>query len=216
MTDPSADYTRFIESMATDYERWHDGIGFDLEALDRLAPPERELVERRLLGGPLDDWRYFEALLRLGTPRAIEAIERAASHGTPAVRAAAADYLEPDHPARSAALVAALEHAELMDGLGTALDQTEEYHPPEVIDALFRGALRRESDAAVNMAAMLYYLHGKASEPFDWEQRPFFLRFATEDRAEREAAFRDLCRDVGVPAERYLTDPGNAGRPEAR
>jgi hypothetical protein len=199
-------FTRFIESMAIDFERWHDGIGFDMAALEEMTPAERLSIEERLLTGPLDDWRYFEALQRIGTPRAVAAIERAATDGTAKVRGAAADYLHPQHPARSAALVAALEHAELMDGLGPALDQTAEYHPPEVIDALFRGALRRESDAAVNMAAMLYYLHGKATEPFDWDHRPFFLRFATGDRAEREAAFRDLCRDVGVPPERYL-DP---------
>jgi hypothetical protein len=47
---------------------------------------------------------------------------------------------------------------------------------------------------------MLAFLHGKASEPFDWQQRPFFLRFHTEDRREREAVFRELCAKLGIDA----------------
>jgi hypothetical protein len=51
---------------------------------------------------------------------------------------------------------------------------------------------------------MLTFLHGKADEPFDWEQRPFFLRFHTEVRSEREAVFHELCERIGVDAGKYL------------
>ncbi len=35
---------------------------------------------------------------------------------------------------------------------------------------------------------MLFYIYGKADEPFDMNQRPFFLRFNTENKTERLAA----------------------------
>jgi len=76
--------------------------------------------------------------------------------------------------------------------------QVEEHHPPPVIEALFRGALVRKGDIAVHFAAMLMFLHGRAAEAFDWDQRPFYLTFHTEDPAERAAAFRELCARVGV------------------
>ena len=56
----------------------------------------------------------------------------------------------------------------------------------------------------MHFAAMLFFLHGKASEPFDMAHRPFFLRFHTEDRRERAAVFRELCERIGVRAEEYL------------
>ena len=91
-----------------------------------------------------------------------------------------------------------------MGGLSEALDEVEEVHPPSVVEALLRGALERDGEVAVHFAAMLMFLHGKAGEPVDWAQRPFFLRFHTTDRAEREAVFRELCETIGVDASRYL------------
>jgi len=57
---------------------------------------------------------------------------------------------------------------------------------------------------AVHFAAMLFYLFGKAKEPFDWEKRPFFLRFNTEDRKERVKVFRELCQKLKINPEKYL------------
>jgi diadenosine tetraphosphatase ApaH/serine/threonine PP2A family protein phosphatase len=97
-----------------------------------------------------------------------------------------------------------LQNADLYSGLSKTLDQIEDFHPPEVVEALFRGALQREGEVSVHFAAMLMFVHGKAKEPFDWEQRPFFLRFHTENRAERAAAFQELCEKIGVDASAYL------------
>jgi hypothetical protein len=71
------------------------------------------------------------------------------------------------------------------------------------VDALLRGALHRDPDAAVNFAALIFYIYGKAKEPFDWEHRTFFLRFRAEG-PEREGAFRELCERIGVDAAEYL------------
>ena len=101
-------------------------------------------------------------------------------------------------------IVAALRTADFYGGLTAALDEVEEFHPPGVIAELFRGALHRTDGVPVHFAAMLMFLHGKAREPFDWDQRPFFLRFNTPDRAERVAVFRELCEKVGVDSAPYL------------
>jgi hypothetical protein len=51
---------------------------------------------------------------------------------------------------------------------------------------------------------MLMYLHGKSDVPFDWALRPFYLRFNTPDRVQREAAFRELCEAIGIDASTYI------------
>ena len=107
------------------------------------------------------------------------------------------------HAARS--IVDALQNAEIFGGLSQVLDDVEAYHPEEVKEALIDGLLKRKGDVAVLFAAMLFYIFGKADEPFDMAQRPFFLRFNTEDRAEREAVFLELCLTLGINSEKYLS-----------
>ncbi len=51
---------------------------------------------------------------------------------------------------------------------------------------------------------MLMYLHKRAKSTFDWDQRPWFLKFATLDRAERIALFRELCEKLSVDPEPYV------------
>lgn len=107
-------------------------------------------------------------------------------------------------PERIRSLVKILETASLDNGLSQAIDQAEDFHPQPVIDALLRGTLRRSGGAAVNFAGLLMFLHGKAESAFDWDQRPFFLHFATDNRKEREAAFVELCAKIGVDPLLYL------------
>jgi hypothetical protein len=45
----SPNYSRFIESMNIGYMQWHDGTGYDLEALAALEDDERRQVEEVLL-----------------------------------------------------------------------------------------------------------------------------------------------------------------------
>ncbi|MEZ5352387.1 MAG: hypothetical protein R2762_07100 [Bryobacteraceae bacterium] len=197
---------RFQRSMDIDYEKWHDGVGYDLDAIREAAPQERVEIERLLLARGAADWRDVEALALLDTERARQALQEAAAGDQPAVRMAVSRHA-PDllgEQDRIQSLVRALEEAEFYAGLTQALDEVEEFHPPEVVEALFRGALARSGEVAVHFAAMIAYVYGKASEPFSWELRPFFLRFNTPSAGERRVAFRDLCDMVGVDAKRYL------------
>lgn len=191
---------RFELSLTMDYDKWHDGIGYDLDALQEATPSERAAIEQMLLSHGARDWRDVEALAALDTPRSRAALRRAFEEGSHEIRMHLLRHAPQfaSEGARTVALAAALRKAELYGGLSQAIDEAAEFHPPEVVEALFDGALHRGGEAAVHFAALLMFIHGKAAEPFDMDHRPFFLRFNTTDRGEREAVFRELCQRIGV------------------
>jgi hypothetical protein len=203
---PGSPLERFERSLRINYEKWHDGIGYDLDAIREASPEERESIEALLLQRGARDWRDIEALAVLDSPRAREALRSAMTSRNCEVALAvvrhAPDLL--DEAERVALIVRGLERGTVYGGLTQALLQAAEYHPAPVIEALLHGAVRREGDVAVHFAAMLMFLHGQAETSFDWDQRPFFLTFDTRDTTARAAAFRELCRKIGVEAQPYL------------
>lgn len=199
-------YERFMASTEIDYDRWKEGEGYDLEALGQILGGERLDVEQWLFDRAGNDWRDLEALMAIGSDRARAAVLEQLRRGSTEQRLWAARFLADDASLgkdREAAVVRGLEQALLYGGLSLALDMAIEERTPAMIEALFRAALRDEGEAAVHAAARLAYVHGKAKEPFDWDLRPLFLRFG-EDRAAREAAFRELCALIGVDPVKYL------------
>jgi hypothetical protein len=182
--------------MQLDYERWREGSGYDLDALDRLAPEERREVAHLLSGRGVRGWRDVEALVRLDCAVARAALRDALAAGSHEVRMTVL-RLCPDlgTPAsRLDALLRAIAGAAPFDGLSATLDIVEAFHPQAVIDALWRGLREREGDVAVHFAAMLAFLHGRAPCRFDMAQRSFFLGFNTPDACAREAAIEALRR----------------------
>jgi hypothetical protein len=203
--EPEGAVARFHASLSIDYEKWKEGIGYDLGALRAASPTERAEIASFLATRTIHDWRDVEALLALETPEA-EARLRAAASGNDLAIALAVIRRAPqlvDEATRTRQIVRGLEDAAFFGGLSEALEEAEEHHPPAVLDALLRGALHRRGEGPVHFAALLFYLHGLAAEPFAWEHRPFFLRFATDDPAERWAAFTHLCARIGVDPQRY-------------
>jgi len=185
---------RFIASMEIDYEKWHDGIGYDLDTLCSLEGEARQQAEALLLARAAQDWRDIEALAALDSPRAQQAL-REALHSPKSEIALAVTHYAPHlvtDAQRTANLVTALETAEFYHGLSQAMDQAATYHPPEVLAALWRGVLTREGGIAVSFAALLMYIHGQASSRFDMEQRPYFLRFNTPDMQARAQLVAEL------------------------
>jgi hypothetical protein len=194
----------FIASMTIDYEKWHDGIGYDLSTIDRMTANELESATKILLERQPPTWRDLEALDRINSPMARQAIADALKHSSAEVRVAAARYTRGADSERQAALIDALQQCDIYDGLTPALDQVEHFHPPAIIDTLLRLILVREGPIVVHFAAMLFFIFGKAKSSFDWDHRPYFLKFDTEDRAERVTLFKELCKTIGVDAEKYL------------
>ena len=189
---------RFRESMKIDYEKWHDGTGYDLDILKTAMPEELVEIENLLVNRGVVDWRDVQALAVLNSPRAKVLLRKTLAGADHRLAVAVMTYAPGvmSDEERAARLVAALEGSAVYEGLTQALLLVEGFHPTPVIDALFRGLLTRDGKTAVSFAAMLMFLHGKADSAFDWAHRPFFLEFNTEDRSRREELVRELCRRI--------------------
>ena len=194
---PSPEYERFLDSMIIGYEQWHDGDGYDVEALAALSPEERASAETVLIThlATKADWRDVDALAALGTPGAMTAVKVAIKHGNSEVRNHALEIMAAAGPEKAGPeleddIVRAVERG--------ALDLAESHPTPRVKRALLDCARLADPTTRVNAAAMLMYLCGKAEEAFDWNQRPFFLRFGTEDNQELRAAWTELRERTGV------------------
>lgn len=192
---------RFRRSMDIIYEMWHDGIGYDLDARGEATPDERSAIETQLLARGASGWRDVEALVAIGTDRAIDVVRSAGISGSTGIRLAvtriAPDLVSPQE--RTETLVHALETAMLFNGLSGAIDQAAEFHPPAVVDALLRGARFREGEAAVHFAGLLLFIHGVTDEPFQWSDRTFVLRFHSTGE-QRWTVFMELCQKIGIDA----------------
>jgi len=197
---------RFEESMKIGFEEWHDGIGYDIAVLRIASQKELDMIEQILINHNPRDWRDIEALAQINTKCAREIIKEAIKDSNPIVRIAvirfAPDLITDNE--RSQSIIHALQNTEIFSGFSNVLNEVERYHPEEVKETLIKGLLNRTGDVAVHFAAMLFYLFGKAKEPFEWEQRPFFLRFNTEDRKMRVEVFRELCQKLKISPEKYL------------
>lgn len=204
VADPAGRIRRFRASMAMDLERWRDGTGYDLAAIDEATPEEREAMLDIVLAHGQGEARDAEAMVRLGGPRAEAALRRQAASGSLLQRLAvlqeAPQWVTDDE--RTATLVQALHQARAFHGLSATMDLVERWHPAPVIDALWHAARHGAPELAVHAAAMLAWIHGLAAEPFDWSQRPFFLQFGDQDGHARERAchaLRDRIRQQPGP-----------------
>lgn len=196
---------RFLESMEMNYEKWHDGIGYDLTAVDEMTQEDKDSIVD-MLSVKLDEpWRTFETLEHIKTPKAIATINHALSHPSLEVRIAATRFAKGADVDRECILIEALEKTDLYAGLSQALYEVETFHPKGIVDALLRGLLKRGDSGAVNFAGMLLYIYCKTDSSFDWNHRPLFLRFKTDDLKEREEAFIEICRIIEVDPKPYLS-----------
>ena len=193
---PGPDYQRFIESMRIGFDQGHDGTGYDLEALAAMTAEERAAVEsiliRQLAGA--GDWRDVEALAALATPGAMAALKVAARHRNPEVRDRALETLAAAGPQPGDEI----EHDIVSAVERGALDLAQSHPTPRVKRAVLDCARLADPTTRVHAAALLMYLCGKADEAFDWNQRPFFLRFASEDNRELRAAWTELRERTGI------------------
>lgn len=194
---PSEPFSRFMRSLELDYERWHDGDGFDLEALAGIDESERGDVVRELARRDAT-WREIEALETIDIPPAFLAIKRALRDSDSIdTRLAAADALHNlgklDEPIDAVVARELRNLTDIGDGCTRALLMAEE-HPSEAVKQALLAASRTRTESAMHCAGVLCYLTGAGKEPFDWDLRPLFLRLGPDEPdADRNAAFRELC-----------------------
>ena len=194
-TEPKSLVEQFRDSMAMNYMRWHDGLGYDVHLIDQATPAERAKIEALVLAEPVSAWYVVEALSRLHTPDAIARLRSTLATSTQhevkiAICEYAAEILTSEQ--RIDVLVAALREASITQGVPQALRLLAGFHPPATIDALLQAALEREGDVAIHCAAMVMFLHGKANSAFDSAHLPFLQRFTSKVPGERAAAHQEL------------------------
>lgn len=196
----SAAYRRFVASMNIGYDQWHDGEPYDCAALAEVQPSERAELEQLLIGRRNGDWRDAEALAAIGSAKAFEALEDSTRGPNREVRLRASALLFAAGRLASLddAITEGLRFGELGDGLAEAERLAEEHPTPAVRGALLEGALCSRDGRAVRFVALLYFLHGKAPEAFDWSQRDQFLTFHSHDPAERRTLFDAMCAHLGI------------------
>lgn len=199
---PSEAYQLFLDSMIIGFDQWHDGIGYDLEALGRLGPKERASIENLLIENlkQAGDWRDVEALVALGTTSARTAADEARFHNNTKVRNYALriaidmqvskDTTEED--------IAELEEQVIQAVKLGDFEIAERMPTMRVKKALLDCAREADSEIRVSAAALLLYLCGQAPEPFDWSQRPFFLLFGEEDPKMLQLAWEHLRKRTGL------------------
>ena len=201
----SSPFRRFLDSTALDYDKWHDGIGYDLAVLDELGPGERDQVLHLMLSRTIE-WREIEVLEKLDRPTGWKAIQETFERsGSIDPRLAAAAALERAgklaEPLDAVVAREILQLHAIEEGLTRALLLAEQYPTERVKRALLK-ASGRPSEAAMHCGALLCYLCGKAKEAFDWDLRPLFLRLAPGNAAsDRAAAYRELCARVEMTPE---------------
>lgn len=121
----------FKLSMDIDYEKWHDGVGYNLEALRKATPGERTAIEDTLITRSSLDWRDIEALAEINTPRSCAAIKSAASKASIETSIAAIRYTRElfTNEECISIILDALRAAKLYGGLSQALDIVIDFHP---------------------------------------------------------------------------------------
>jgi hypothetical protein len=190
-------YHRFSHSTKIGYNEWHDGIPYDLDAFRALSSSERDMIVREFAAnhGPAFDWRDIEVFQAAATPESISALRAAlqSARADSRLYAAAALHAIGDLPDLAAIVARELDYVTILDGQALALRLIGGKLTPAIREALLRGA-RDRPEVGPHYAAMLCYLVGKAASDFDWNMRPFFLRFGEHaSRLDRAQAYRELC-----------------------
>jgi hypothetical protein len=154
------------------------------------------LAEARARKG--SDWRDVELLEHAGSDA--HAVAEAMDGNSPQARMKAIGSLARSgaFEDKDARIARELDQAAPMNGLDAALRLAETHPGPLVEKALLRN-VRDRPEVAVNYAAMVMFLAGLTKDPFDWDFRPFFLRFGEDSPpADRAAAFAELYAKLEV------------------
>ncbi|BCY17463.1 MAG: HEAT repeat domain-containing protein [Chloroflexi bacterium] len=192
-------YDRFMESMKIDYYKWHDGIGYDLDALNELDSSELKQVEDLLISRKDRDWRDVEALAALNTPGSIQALRDTLTSPNLECRLMAVRYLKDlgieDHIEE--VIVQTLPQTSIGDGMTYALTLAKLYQTENIRRAVLRSAFTGKDDIRVHCAAMALYLYGISKSDFDKDFKIIF-EFHEKDFNARKRIFERLCAMVRV------------------
>lgn len=190
---------RFLKSMKIGFHEWHDGIGYDLAALQEMTPAEATYVEELILSYKGRDWRDVETLAALNTPASIQAMKDCLHNSNLDARLCAVRLLkEMEIEDRiEKVVVETLPLTTIGAGLSYALNLAQTYPSEAIRRKVLWCALNGSKDIRIHCAAMSLYLYGVTSVTFD-NRYPVIYEFREPLRVMRLKPFRQLCALVGV------------------
>jgi len=204
--DPSSPaMTRFINSMKIGYIEWHDGIGYDLEALKEFSPFELEYIETLLLSRKDADWRDVEALATLRTPAAIQALKDCLESPNLDCRLFAVRYLREMNilDRVDQVVVETLPLTKIGEGFSLALALAKDYPSEAIKGIVLWCCLNGNESIRVLSAAMALYLYGITADYYDTTHKIVF-EFHEPDRDKRIEPFSRLCQMINIDPEPFL------------
>lgn len=198
-------YERFMESMKIDFYKWHDGVGYDLDALNEMNSAELQQVEDLLISRKDSDWRDVEALAALNTPFSIQALRDCLASPNVECRLFAVRFLKElgieDHIEEL--VVRTLPETTIGNGLTYALFLAKTYPTEKIRREVLCAALTGNDDIRLHCAAMALFLYGISRSDFDTEYKIIY-EFREKELPVRRDIFARLCAMVGVNPDELL------------
>jgi hypothetical protein len=196
---------RFHKSMRIGYLEWHDGIGYDLDALTQMSQYDLKTIETLMISRKDQDWRDVEALAALSTNRSVAALQECLHSHNNEVKLFAVKFLKEmeiaDHVEE--VVLETLPETKIGEGMTFALDLAKRYPTERIKQKVLWCSLNGNDDLRIHCAALTLYLYGVASSDFDSSYTVIF-EFREPDRAKRIKPFRELCGLVGVDPEEFI------------
>lgn len=177
-----------------DFEKWHDGLGYDLDALRELSAEELDSAVAGMI--PVQGWRDLEALDLAGTPAAMAAILAARQSDNAEIRLSAYRYGPKAESSQEEAEI--LVQLDPETASTDAIEEAAEYPTPAVIQALLKIVRECTGVEAYGAVASLLVMHGKLDSVYSMDRRDFILRFVDPPNPDREAAYAELLADLGL------------------
>ncbi|HWB19946.1 MAG TPA: hypothetical protein VG711_06575 [Phycisphaerales bacterium] len=198
-------HKKYLASKTIDYEKWHEGEGYDLNAFAQMTSEEREAEVQSICDMPSPDWRDLQVLRVHNTKQSIDRLRSLLARASMDVRVyALRELIKGGHTPGSVADVQ-LAHLlnEMQDddtGLTQALLIAQNYAGPMSRLALLHGA-RKHSSVALHFASALLDLAQLSDDlaGFDPKFRPALLKLLPEcTQEERAAAFSKICAWLNI------------------
>ncbi len=194
---------RFQNSMDMDFDKWHDGEGFDLSCIDDMTAAERREVAA-MLRSREQTWRELEALAALDLEDVDDIIQETAKTSDSRdnrITSAAALYERGKMKKADYEKLLCEEIRKLTgngDGSIKVLLEAEALGTEKVKQALLWSSWN-STDDSMSCAARLLYLCGKAEDQLAWNHREWLFDLKPNNSYfTRKKAFDKLCELCGM------------------
>lgn len=200
---------KFRKSMIMDFDKWHDGIGYDMATFATLSDEEKQIIIREICAkGKNLDWRDMEVLKYDKSAASFDQLRDVLAGGSCQERAHALSDLYDMGKMTDSVFDVQLAH--ILDDVAEKDDLTmplllvDENAGPHTRAALERG-VRQRPEIALHFAAKLLDiagLGGPTTAGFNPKYRPTLLKLLPkQDPAERRQAIEQVFAWLGSKGE---------------